>query len=230
MVENLSDAKSVSPQSYLTHLGEEWSDKLSFQQVLEDFFWPNLNETSQVAELGSGGGRVASRVAPRVGALHCYDISKEMLKKAETAVKQSLESSDASTPVKFEFLQNPRFPGDASGAYDFVYAFDVFPHVDLHTQWNYYKEFSRVLKPGAKAIIHTANLEAPEGWDRFVQQDKYSVGGFYFMVPSMVLLLIQKAGLEVVTTSCEVKKKNGAHNTYYNRDFLVLVSKPESKT
>lgn len=228
MVENLSDSKNLTSSDYLQLLGEEWSDRLSFQHVLEDFFWPNLNEKLLVAELGSGGGRVASRVVHRVGELHCYDISKEMLKKAESAVKASLEEKGTAKPTKFEFLQAPKFPDSATSQYDFVYAFDVFPHVDLHTQWRYYQEFARVMKPGARAIIHTANLEAPEGWDRFSQQDKYSVGGFYFMVPSMVLTLIAKAGLEVVQTSLDVQKKLAPErqaNTYYNRDFMVLVQK-----
>jgi SAM-dependent methyltransferase len=229
MVGNLSDAKTASPGEYLQCLGEEWSDKLSFHQVLEDFFWPNLNDAFVVAELGSGGGRVASRIVTHVGELHCYDISKEMLKKAEAAVIQSLAENQLTKPTKFEFLQTPSFPESKSNFYDFVYAFDVFPHVDLHTQWKYYQEFFRVLKPGARAIIHTANLEAPEGWDRFSQQDKYTVGGFYFMVPSMVLTLVKKAGLEVIITSAQTLSAEGRNgNTYYNRDFMVLVSKPKS--
>jgi len=229
MVQNLADTKNTAVSDYLHLLGEEWSDKLSFQQVLEDFFWPNLRETFVVAELGSGGGRVASRVVHHVKELHCYDISREMLKKAESAVNASLNVQGAAqVTTKFEYLQTPRFPSSATSQYDFVYAFDVFPHVDLHTQWRYYQEFARVLKPGARAIIHTANLEAPEGWDRFSQQDKYSVGGFYFMVPSMVLTLVAKAGLQVVSTSIDVKEVMGRErrsNIYYNRDFMVLVRK-----
>lgn len=227
MVQNLSDAKNESAAEYLHLLGEEWSDRASFQEVLEVFFWPNLNDTFVAAELGSGGGRVASRVVGRVGELHCYDISKEMLKKAEQAVATSLSDQKLTKPTKFEFLEKPSFPVDKTNFYDFVYAFDVFPHVDLHTQWKYYQEFFRVLKPGCRAIIHTANLEAKEGWDRFAQQDKYSVGGFYFMVPSMVLTLVKQAGLEVITTSTLTMGEN-SKNTYYNRDFIVLVSKPAS--
>lgn len=52
----------------------------------------------------------------------------------------------------------------------------------------------------------------PGGWDRFSAQDKYSVGGFYFMCPDMVRLMFDKAGLKVV--------REGEHdpsNSYYNR-------------
>lgn len=228
MVKNLNDCKGVAPEEYLENLGDEWSDKVSFSQVLEDFFWPNLDTASSlVAELGSGGGRVASRIVTHVKNLHCFDISKEMLKKAESAVVLAQTKQLHSKPATFTLLSEPKFPNE-DGIFDFVYAFDVFPHVDLHTQWRYYQEFFRIMKPGAKAIIHTANLEAPEGWARFAQQDKYSVGGFYFMVPSMVLTLIAKAGLTVITTSTQIlnEKPDRHKNTYYNRDFMVLVQKP----
>lgn len=221
MVNNLNDTTGTTPEQYLQHLGDEWSDKSSFTQVLEDYVWPNVTEESVVAELGSGGGRVASRVALRVGTLHCFDISKEMLKKAQSAVEQSLAASSQTKTTKFVLLEQPKLAADLASNFDFAYAFDVFPHVDLHTQWKYYQEFHRILKPGAKALIHTANLEAPEGWTRFAQQDKYSVGGFYFMVPSMVLALVQKAGFVVLKSSSP-----DSSNTYYNRDFLVLVQKP----
>jgi len=37
----------------------------------------------KVLEIGVGGGRVAKRIAPLCQELHCLDISKEMLKKAQ---------------------------------------------------------------------------------------------------------------------------------------------------
>ncbi len=56
----------------LEYLGDEWSDAESLNEVLEDFLFPYLEKASVVAEVGSGGGRLASRVAGRVQALHCY--------------------------------------------------------------------------------------------------------------------------------------------------------------
>jgi ubiquinone/menaquinone biosynthesis C-methylase UbiE len=38
------------------------------------------------AEIGVGGGRIASRVAPRVKSLVAFDISEEMLKRAKAAL------------------------------------------------------------------------------------------------------------------------------------------------
>jgi len=56
----------------LTHLGDEWSDDFSLRQSLEEFLMPYLSETSHVAEIGVGGGRIASRVYSHVKSLHCF--------------------------------------------------------------------------------------------------------------------------------------------------------------
>ena len=74
-------------------LGEEWSDKASFQQVIvclcDDFYCiqdeyikPYVTESFKVLELGIGGGRVAKRTASMVSEVHGLDISTEMLRKA----------------------------------------------------------------------------------------------------------------------------------------------------
>ncbi|MDQ6839647.1 MAG: class I SAM-dependent methyltransferase [Actinomycetota bacterium] len=64
-----------------------------------------------------------------------------------------------------------------------MYSFDVFVHLDLHVQWSYIKEIERMLKPGGKVFIHTADLTTSAGWNRFVRQSGYRVEGFYFMTP-----------------------------------------------
>lgn len=79
------------------------------------------------------------------------------------------------------------------------------------------------LKTGGRALIHTANLLAPLGWKRFVQQDKYTVGGFYFMTPEGLNMLVQQAGKLKIIKKSEV----GGDNMYYNRDYLIVVEKTE---
>ena len=44
-------------------LGEEWSDKESFEQVVIEFIKPFVSEKSKVLEIGIGGGRVAKRTS-----------------------------------------------------------------------------------------------------------------------------------------------------------------------
>lgn len=215
MLSNLPDAQNATPQEYLTYLGDEWSDRESLNQVMNDFMFPYLSETSIVAEIGCGGGRIAVRVAPRVKKLYCFDIAEEMIKRAKEALKERQN-------VEFYLITKPQLPSFLHGTLDFIYSFDVFPHVDLHTLWKYIQEISMGLKKSGKAFIHTANIITPLGWSRFVQQDKYTPGGFYFLSPEIVHTLIDKAnGFKIIKTS----QHSVSNNMYYNRDYLIVLEK-----
>ena len=106
------------------------------------------------------------------------------------------------------------------GVYDFIYVFDVFVHFDLHTMWRYFEEMHRMLKPEGVAFISTANLLTPGGWTRFSRQSRFTVGGFYFVSPEIVRALIDKAGFRIIKEA-DVDPSN----TYYNRDYLALITK-----
>lgn len=60
--------------------------------------------------------------------------------------------------VKFVLLSQPRLPESASDSLDFVILYDVLVHVDLHITNKYIREIARVLKPGGKAFLSTANF------------------------------------------------------------------------
>ncbi|CAN0094165.1 unnamed protein product [Ectocarpus sp. 12 AP-2014] len=205
-------------------VGDEWSTRDDVMRVINDFILPNVSEECNVGEIGCGGGRVSVEVFRKAGQLTCFDISKNMLKRTRDAVGEGVCAGGGK--VKFVLLSQPRLPENASGSLDFVILYDVLVHVDLHITNKYIREIARVLKPGGKAFLSTANFLSPAGgWDRFSAQDKYSVGGFYFMCPDMVRLMLDKAGLRIV--------REGEHdpsNSYYNRqvqtDYLVLVQKP----
>jgi SAM-dependent methyltransferase len=218
MAGNLSEEEKK-----LRHVGDEWSDVPSLNQVIREYIEPFVSKEFQVAEIGSGGGRVTTRVceldeAPK--SIHCFDISKEMLKRAYEAVQGITSKVD----VKFcllkensEGLSAERF----HNKFDFVYSFDVFVHMDLHTIWKYLNQIRGMLRPKTgKAFISTSNLNAPLGWKRFAKQEKFSVGGFYFVTPDLVRLLIKKSGLKIVKES-----KIDASNLYYNRDYLVVLER-----
>lgn len=65
------------------------------------------------------------------------------------------------TQVKFVLLSQPRLPESASDSLDFVILYDVLVHVDLHITNKYIREIARVLKPGGKAFLSTANFLSP---------------------------------------------------------------------
>src|SRR5262245_5378406 len=73
-------------ESYLKFVGDEWGRVSDVEEIVRDYIDPYISAQSAVAELGSGGGRIAAKVAGKVGKLYCLDISAEMLRRAKAAL------------------------------------------------------------------------------------------------------------------------------------------------
>lgn len=198
----------------LTHLGDEWGRPADVRAVVDEWISPEVGPTSVVGEIGTGGARVATLVAPAVGEFHGFDIAPRMLERARRELQHVPHT-------RWHLLDGPRLPDELAGSFDFLYSFDVFVHLDLHVQWRYFAEFARMLRPGGRAFVHTANLTSDAGWERFAAQEVYRVEGFYFTTPESVRTLARRAGLDVVR-----EKGNAPGNFYDERDYLVLVENP----
>lgn len=106
------------------------------------------------------------------------------------------------------------------GSFDFLYAFDVYVHFDLHSIWQHLREINRLLRTGGRAFLHTTNLRAPDGWTHFAEQDRYSVEGHYPITPDVLKTLLEHTSLAMITES-----KPDPENLYLNRDYLVVVER-----
>jgi SAM-dependent methyltransferase len=200
-------------ESY-TYLGEEWGNPKDVAEILEAWMFPQLTDRTIALEIGSGGGRIAGQVAPRVQHLYCLDVSVEMLKK----LAEAMEGRDNVTLLH---VPDAVFPSELTTAgLDFIYSFDVFVHLDLHTQWKYIRQIGEVLRPGGMAFLHTTNLTTAAGWQRFSAQSRATLDGHFFVVPEEIRLLAAKAGLSVEKESSE-----DPSNFYAARDYLVLLRK-----
>ncbi|TFJ87856.1 hypothetical protein NSK_001203 [Nannochloropsis salina CCMP1776] len=243
MAANTAKTSKSTPYSLpaLALIGQEWSSPEDLEEVVRDFILPYLTPESAVVEVGVGGGRVAALVLGKCLRLTCLDISERMLEAARTA----LAAHPATGATVLEFIlvgndsnpslpsQRVEYPVSLHGRCDFVYCFDVLVHVDVHTLYHTLREIRRLLKPSGKAFLSTANILSPAGWRRFAAQDKYTVGGFYFVSPEIVHGMLAKVGFHVVKHS-EIpegfKELSDMHglakgNLYYGRDHLVVVEK-----
>jgi len=124
--------------------------------------------------------------------------------------------------------------------FDFIYAFDVFVHVDAHTLYGYLKEIKQTLVPHGRALLHVANLTAPLGFKRFSEQKTCTAGGFFFMSPEIVAVLVRESGFRIVKDSqplycpevtCDRKLPCAEHHSaspegrmYYDRDYLFVIT------
>jgi SAM-dependent methyltransferase len=200
-------------ETYIKYLGDEWGKVSDVEKVVEEYIYPSITKESVIAEIGVGGGRIAAKVADRPMELVCFDISAEMIKKAKSAISSSLN-------VSYVLLEKPKFPEKYSGYFDFIYSFDVFVHLDLHTMWKYFTEIHNALKAGGKAFIHTTNLKSPGGWERFASQEDYDPQYHYFISPEIVDILAQHSNFRIVKSS-----KINSNNFYLYRDYLVILEK-----
>ena len=222
-------ASQVGMEADLQCLGDEWAPREHTLEVIREFILPYLQEGCVVGEIGVGGGRIAREVLGhgRVRELHCFDVSQAMLTRAQGLLRQ--HSAAATTALSFHLVdagnQRLRPTDDDDGAgdggfFDFIYSFDVFPHVELHVIHKYLIEMRRTLKPGARGCFSTSDVTSPGGFARFQAQAHGTVGGFVWTSPEAVLFLVEKAGLAVVTVGAR-----RADNTYLNRDLVVVVER-----
>ena len=216
-VEN-PDVKTENKLQYVQYLGDEWGKVSDVEIIINDFIYPYITPETIAAEIGVGGGRVASKVAGKVKQLTCFDVAPEMINKAKVSLKEF-------TNIQFELLENPELSEKFNAHFDFIYSFDVFVHLDLQMLWKYIYEISNCLKPGGKAFIHTTNLKSPGGWKQFMDMLNYKHGGnslirHYFISPETIEIFAEKCNLNIIKTS-----KHNPENFYYNRDYLAVLEK-----
>jgi len=215
-VQRMSGHVSRRPDD-LKFVGDEWSDVESLNEVLSEWIFPYVKSEIKAAEVGSGGGRIAAKVAPTVGSLVCFDVSERMLAKAKDTVVGQLGHQN----VKFQLVQGDiAYPTEHDEQFDFVYSFDVFVHMDLHQMRHTLGCIHKMMRSGSLCFVSFANLLAPDGWRRFAKQRNYTVGGFYFVSPDIALCLLRHIGFKVVKMS-----QPRESNTYLNRDLLVIAQK-----
>jgi SAM-dependent methyltransferase len=197
-------------------LGQEWGADDAVVEVVNRYIRPYVTRASVAGEIGVGGGRIASKVIEDVREFYCFDVSSRMLKQARSALA-------GHEHVRYIRLQQPDCPVELRGRLDFVYAFDVLVHLDLHSIWRYFLAMRDLLVPGGRAFVHVASVTTPLGWEKFSSQKAFSVGGLYFMCPELIATLANHAGFEMIKESLP-----DGGNGYLNRDYLVVLEKASS--
>lgn len=213
---------SSSSSAKLEVLGDEWAPQEDTERVVREWIWPHIGPSSQVAEIGSGGGRIARLTADRVASLSLFDVSKRMLDRARVTLGDSVSyhhvDGDADGDGTRFGSSSREYPEWAREAFDFVICFDVMVHMDVHTMYRTLKRIRGMLKRKGRAFVSTSNLAAPGGWDRFVKQKEATVGGFCFVTPETVATLADRSGFAVVE-----RGEHDESNVYYHRDHLLLL-------
>ncbi len=215
-VEN-PDVKPEEKANYVNYLGDEWGIVQHVNDIFEEYIKPYINNSSKAIEIGVGGGRIASRVAPCVNKLYCLDVAPAMIENA----KESLKNINN---IEFILIDSPEV-NIVNDNIDFIYSFDVFVHMDIEMIWKYFYSISNKLKSGGKVFLHTTNLKNENGWKNFLSQLDYRPGGYniirhYFIIPELIELFAKNAGFRII------KHSNGTTDNYYDkRDYMFVMEK-----
>lgn len=135
--------------------GEEWSrfpqtslDAVERETIFSDYFsifpWSELPAGATAADIGSGSGRWAAVVAPRVGRLTCVDASPQALDVARRNL-----GGQANVDFRCADVGNLPF---ANGELDFAYSLGVLHHVP-DTE-GALASIARALKPGGLFLVY----------------------------------------------------------------------------
>lgn len=128
--------------------GEEWSPSPEWREaVIREFLRPNLADGGAVVEIGPGAGRWTGELHRQAEHLYLVDITQTTL----DICRDKLAPADN---VACILSDGSSLPGVADNSIDFVWSFDVFVHVAPDHQRRYLAECARVMRPGAKGVIH----------------------------------------------------------------------------
>jgi SAM-dependent methyltransferase len=200
-------------------VGDEWGDKRSVREFVADFILPHLAPGAIAVEIGSGGGRIAVKVAPYCRLLIALDTSAEML----GALREAAAPLRNIVPILMP-PGNARLPV-ADSSVDLIYSFDVMVHFDQRTIFRYLYEMVRALKGGGVGVVHHATCDTAAGWKHFVQSvaqgvKKGDFASFEYLNTTTMRQMADQVGLTVVATT--IGRRD---NFYYERDVVALLRK-----
>jgi SAM-dependent methyltransferase len=197
----------------LQYLGDEWGVPELTNAVIDQYVRPYLSVDATVLEIGCGGGKYSEKLAPLCRSLICGDVSSQMLQRT----KERLEGFGNVQFAKLNGVDLRRFDSDSV---DFVFSFDCFVHIDMEDVYCYLQEIRRVLRPNGVGLLHFANLNSEEGWQKFVVEAPINRGPhkhfdrFRFLTWEIVARFLDALNLGLL-----------AHKREPWRDILVVFEK-----
>ncbi len=149
--------------------GEEWTQSEDWKRsLLKNVLQKHVPPKSRILEIGPGGGRWTEHLLPLAEHLSALDIS-------QTCVDRCRERFSSFENAEFKVTDGSSLEGVDDGSIDVIWSFDVFVHINSREVEKYAAEFSRVLKPGGKGIIHHGTLGGKKGgWRSDMTADRFS--------------------------------------------------------
>jgi len=139
--------------------GEEWTqDTLWKDSIVKEVLEPNVPLEANILEIGPGAGRWTEYLVRRAEHLTLVDLTPECIRLCKKRFGDFQNVSYFVNDGKdLSFI-----PGQSI---DRIWSFDVFVHIQARDIENYVKQFSTILAPGGRGIVHHSGKGAlHEGW------------------------------------------------------------------
>ena len=151
MRERWSRFAREDPRFYIASNRREWSDDAFYSQGAElaasTLQWAAPLGGERMLEIGCGAGRMLVHFTGAFERVDGVDIAPEMIAASRAA--------DLPSNVHLEVNSGTDLGAFDDGSFDFVFALMVFQHIpDRAVVGSYLEEVARVVRPGAKAVLH----------------------------------------------------------------------------
>lgn len=202
-------------------LGEEWTEQAHVQRGFDAEEWKArlirerleryMPTDGTLLEVGPGGGRWTEALLARSRALMLVDVAAKCLSlcrerfNADPRLRYHLVD-----PTRPSFIDATAVPDESV---DGVWSYDVFVHINPTDISKYLKDFHRILRPGANAVIHhTGRTPSDRDYDEAFRSQ---------MNAQFFAHLARQAGLDVVDQSDDLVHKPG--------DTITVLQKPGAR-
>jgi SAM-dependent methyltransferase len=139
--------------------GDEWTASNEWKESLvRCVLERHVANNARILEIGPGAGRWTEYLLRRARSYIGIDISS-------TCVEHCAQQFRNVSAAKFVVGSGSDLRGIGDASIDVIWSFDVFVHINSLEVESYAREFSRVLVPGAIAVIHHGAIGgAAGGW------------------------------------------------------------------
>jgi ubiquinone/menaquinone biosynthesis C-methylase UbiE len=183
-------------------LGEEWTPSDEWKRsVVRELIEPHVRPGATVVEIGPGGGRWTEVLRSLASRLYLVDVSEMPLNLCRERFRDH-------NNVEYLLSDGRSVPVPAS-AIDVIWSFDCFVHINPLDIREYFREFSRTLRPGGLAVIHHAGPPQPG--------KPLRAGMRSDMTDRMAVEFARNTGLDVVSQSTRLVNPG---------DVLTVLRKP----
>ena len=127
------------------HMDQQW----------DELIWPTIKDFDFTAtlELAPGGGRNSAKLIPLSESIHLVDVNQYCI----DLCKERFADYPGETKIHYHVNDGTSLEMIDSQSISAIYTWDSAVHMDKLVVKEYFKEFSRILKPGGRAFVHHSN-------------------------------------------------------------------------